>query len=39
MRADEANAGAIGMMMNLPRRGEEHVDVFLGEEIGCAVGP
>ncbi len=35
--ADEADAGAIALVVDLPLRGEEHVDVFFGEELGRGV--
>ena len=36
--SDEADARAIGVVVDLPRRGEERLDVVLGEEVGRAVG-
>ena len=37
LRADEADAGAVGVVVDLPRGGEEHLDVVGREEIGRAV--
>src|SRR6478736_667377 len=34
---DQANAGAVGVVVDLPSRGEEHFDVFVREEIGSTV--
>ena len=39
LRPDQAHAGAVGIVMHLPRRREEHLDVFGREEIGRAVRP
>ena len=36
-RTDQANAGAVGVVVDLPRRREERRDVALGEEVGGAV--
>src|SRR5215469_11158775 len=38
LRSDEANAGAVGVVMDFPGGGEEGVDAGLREEIGRAVG-
>ena len=37
LRPDQPHAGAVGIVVHLPRRGEEHLDVFGREEIGRAV--
>ena len=37
LRADEAHAGAVGVVVHLPGGGEERLDVVGGEEIGRAV--
>ncbi len=37
LRADEADAGAVGIVVDLPGGGEERLDVAGGEEIGRAV--
>ncbi len=34
---DEANAGAVGVVVDFPSRGEEHLDVFAGEEVWRSV--
>ena len=36
--ADQADAGAVGIVVHLPFGGDDHRDVAFGEEIGCAVG-
>ena len=37
LRADEAHAGAVRVVMHLPRREENHLDVFVREKIRRAV--
>jgi len=37
LRADQAHAGAAGVVVHLPVGGEEHLDVGIGEEIRRAV--
>ena len=39
VRADQPHPGPVGVVVNLPRRGEERVDILLREEIGAPWGP
>jgi hypothetical protein len=36
-RTDETDTRSIGVVVDLPRSSEELFDIFIGEEIGCAM--
>ena len=39
LRPDQAHPGPVGVVVDLPLRGEERLDVGVGEEVGRAVRP